>query len=864
MKKTGSLVRYLGLFFIPIMVIFFVFVRLEFFPFGEFSIWYIDLPAQLTYFYNHLYEVFRGNNSAIYTWNYGMGTSFWATIWYYLSSPLSILILLLPKSFMPHSILLTWGIKVGLSSLTMAYLLKKHFTPNQFVIFIFSISYALISFSITYYFLPMWIDAVYLLPIIIAGVHDIINREKHYVFLISLTLLFFANFYLSYMVGIFVFIYFVAESFINQFNKKELINRFTLFFKSVFLAFLFTSFVTIPTYLEIRKNKYNSEHVDLISYFLNPLKNPLDLYGNFFNGTTLVQNLSIFAGLGVLLLVPMYFLNKSYRLRERLTYGLLLAFLLFSMTNRLLNLAWHVFETPNGAHYRYGFIVSFLMILLAVKAISKLESNTVKHLVGVTAFNILFLSIANKLLGPIFSIGLIYKNIIFLSLYSIFILVLMLKNSTKALQIFAKVSLCLLVVVDMGVNTQSILKKYRYDNNITKAYPYDWYDEHNPSYEKALDRLYALDPSFYRTKIDADLISAYNESLKYQYKGMSIYTSTGNSDFNLFMGNLGYQSSFRTIRMANGIFVSDALLGFKYFVTSRALDETIYTKVIEEDNIKVYKINLNLPLGYAVNKNFMSFNDQTDLYSRQNNLIHSPESDGQVFYEKQDPEIKLTSLKVNTNSEGKPILIKETGESVPSLEATLEIPDTRELYMEVDAETFKHDEDYMEILVNNSPVVPLKLEMGEHKIFNLGTYENETLTVNISLKNDIQNIQAPVFYTFNYSNLKQEISRLNNNPLKIKDYSDTKVTGEIIIQNNQDILFTSIPYDENWNLKVDGMKTDYQQMGGFIAVELEKGTHKIQLEYSPKFVYISVGVSVISLLAYLGLIYYNRRKQTNE
>ena len=161
MKK---LLYYFGLFFIPIGIIITVFLRLDITPFGGNSIWYIDLPQQMTMFYNHLYDVLKGNGSAIYTWNYGMGTSFWATIAYYLSSPLSILILLLPRSLVPFSILLIWLVKIGLSSLTMAYLLRKHFTANRWSVFIFSMSYALMSYSITYYFLPMWIDAVYLLP----------------------------------------------------------------------------------------------------------------------------------------------------------------------------------------------------------------------------------------------------------------------------------------------------------------------------------------------------------------------------------------------------------------------------------------------------------------------------------------------------------------------------------------------------------------------------------------------------------------------------------------------------------------------------------------------------------------------------
>lgn len=863
MRNFRRLITYSSLFFIPIAMIISILIKLKVSPFGEGSIWYIDLPAQITMFYNHLYEVFRGNSSAIYTWNYGLGTSFWATIWYYLSSPLSILIILLPKSLIPFSILITWLIKIGLSSLTMSFLLKRHFTQNQFVTFIFSLCYALMSFSITYFFLPMWIDAVVLLPIIIAGIHDIIKTDKDYLFLISLTILFFANFYISYMVGIFVFLYFIAECYINDFSKKILIKRSILFFKSVFLACLFTSFVTIPTYLEIRKNNYSSEDVNLLSYLINPIQNPLDLYGYLFNGTTLVQNLSIYAGLGVILLVPLYFFNKSYTVRERISYGLLLAFLLFSMTNRLFNFAWHIFELPNGAFFRYGFIVSFLLIILSVKAMIKVKTSTITQLTGVTVFNILFLSIGNKLLEPeIYTLGLINKNIMMLCAYTILILLLMNNNSQKAIQVIAKVCLCFLIIGDMGLNTKSIFSKYLRDMNITQAFPHDWYNKNNPEFEKAINKLHSIDQSFYRTKVDSSLITSTNDPLRYQYKEMSIYTSTGKSDTNMFLGKLGYLADSRTVSMENGIFLSDVLLGFKYFVTTKELDERIYTKIIEENNIKVYKINLNLPLGYVVNKQFMEVTGQPDIFSVQNSLIQGSESKGQLFYEKLNPiKTGLNSLELKTNDEGTPILQRHPGGSIPALNTTVKISDTRELYIQVDGDKFKYFEEYMEILVNNNPVDPLKINMGPFKLLSLGTYDDQTLSITVRFKNNTQTIQVPDFYTLNYSKLAQEVNRLNSNPLRIIEYTDRKLTGEITIKDDQELLFTSIPYDENWKVSVNGVKTNYQKIGSFIAIEINKGTHKIQLEYAPKTLYISIGVSVISLFGYLIVIFYKARKK---
>lgn len=834
MKK---LLYYFGLFFIPIGIIITVFLRLDITPFGENSIWYVDLPQQMTMFYNHLYDVLKGNGSAIYTWNYGMGTYFWATIAYYLSSPLSILILLFPRSLVPFAILLIWLVKTGLSSLTMAYLLRKHFTANCWSVFIFSISYALMSYSITYYFLPMWIDAVYLLPLIIAGVHELLKSKRSSLFLWGLTIMFFANFYLSYMVGIFVFLYFVGELYLGQLDKKEIVKRIVLFFKSVILALLFTSFLTIPTFLELRKNKYTGEEVSVLSYLLNPL----DLYGAFFNGTTVIQNLSIYSGVGVLLLVPLYFLNKKFPVKERVVYGILLGFLLYSMTFTLLNMAWHVFELPNGAHYRYAFIVSFLMIILSVKAVNKLEFITMGQIIGVAAVNLVFLSLANKLLdGTIYTLQLINKNLFILAVFTILVLILNKKGSIL-LRTFAKITLCLLVLLDLGTNSQTIFRNY-----ISASMPNDWYDANQPSYEKVFTRLQKLDDSFYRTKVEPSLITTLNESLRYKYKGMDMYTSTGDYQHNLFLGELGYDSNPRAVAMGNGIFLSDALLGFKYFVTTGELDERLYTKMFDEGNINVYKINLNLPLGYLVDEGFMNRTSEKDMFNVQNHLIDGRDAH---YYEKQNTELLFQSLEKVINESGKKVLQTVPGNSIASIETTIHISDRRELYIKLDPETIAGLENNIEIFINQEKVDVLDRWLGN--LVRLGTFEDEKLNLMIQFKNDSGSVSVPEFYTLNYSDLERSINNLKDEALEIKEYSDTQVTGEITVQDQERILFLSIPYDENWKVIVDGEDTPYKKVGNFIGVPLSEGTHSIHLKYTPKMLYLTMAISAISLLLYL-------------
>ena len=119
------------------------------------------------------------------------------------------------------------------------------------------------------------------------------------------------------------------------------------------------------------------------------------------------------------------------------------------------------------------------MIILSVKAVNKLEFITMRHMIWIAAVNLVFLSLANKLLdGTVYTLQLINKNLFILAAFAILVLILR-KKVSNPLRTFAKVALCLLVLLDLGANTQTIFRNY-----ISASMPNDWYDANQPSYEK--------------------------------------------------------------------------------------------------------------------------------------------------------------------------------------------------------------------------------------------------------------------------------------------------------------------------------------------------------------------------------------------
>lgn len=78
-------------------------------------------------------------------------------------------------------------------------------------------------------------------------------------------------------------------------------------------------------------------------------------------------------------------------------------------------------------------------------------------------------------------------------------------------------------------------------------------------------------------------------------------------------------------------------------------------------------------------------------------------------------------------------------------------------------------------------------------------------------------------------------------------------TGDVVkgsLQANQDgYLITSIPYDENFTLKIDGEETGIEKVNtAFLGAKIEKGEHRIELSYEAPGKRAGMGISLMGIL----------------
>lgn len=106
-------------------------------------------------------------------------------------------------------------------------------------------------------------------------------------------------------------------------------------------------------------------------------------------------------------------------------------------------------------------------------------------------------------------------------------------------------------------------------------------------------------------------------------------------------------------------------------------------------------------------------------------------------------------------------------------------------------------------------------------------------------------------YRFDFDALHQVYETLNRYPLSVTKWTDTLLEGEVTAQKAGS-LFTSIPYDRGWTVKVDGQVQELQKIfDTFASVELTEGTHTVSFSYEPEGFVTGIWITLGSILLLL-------------
>ena len=791
-----------------------------------------------------LRNILHGNGSLFYTFTSGLGLNFYALSSYYLGSFLSPLVYFFNLSNMPDAVYLTTLLKFGLIGLSTYFSLNKLFQsiPKPLKLAL-STSYALMSFTVSQLEIKTWLDVFILIPLIITGLHLLITEKKFLLYFTSLSTLFIQNYYFGYMTALFLIFWYLCQISWDFKTRKSSVLDFIV---TSFLAGMTSLILTLPTLFDLQTH---GEKLTEVTKFQTESSWYLDLFAKQFIGsfdTTKYGAIPmIFVGLLPFILTILFFTMKSIKFHVKLIYAIFFAFLIASFYIEALDLFWQGIHTPNMFLHRYAWIFSTLLIYTAAEVLNRLREIKIWNFL-VSLFLIVTGFLATIYLKSHYSF-LTDLNILltleFLVVYSLLLLAVIKKFIS--VNLFA-ILISLFIMVEMSLNASSQI------DGIAK----EWGFASRSAYSRDIRAMesfstYIEDPFIRTEKLQTQ---TGNDSMKFNYNGISQFSSVRNRSASSTLDKLGFKSSGTNLnlRYANNSILADSLFGIQYNISDSPIDKYGFQDVYQKDNLTLYENQFSLPIAFASQSiyNDVKFTEHTlDNQASFLNQLANVNFDyfSPIPYEKTENTDNLISVTSSSNEDA-------------ATQYQIEVPENSQVYLSFTNLHFSNDKQKkVDILVNGEKKT--FTTDNAFSFFNLGyTKEKKTFNIHVSFPENSQvSFESPTFYRLDTQTLTEAIQKIKEQPVTVST-SKNKVFATYDVQQDTSIFFT-IPYDKGWSAYQDGKKIEIKQaQTGFMKVDVPKGKGTITLSFIPNGFITGAICSFTSLLLFG--IYNHRRKSS--
>ena len=878
---------YLALcFFAPIVLMYGIYIVQGLYPFGDTSPLVLDMNAQYVSFFEATRDSILGERSALYSFSRSLGGEFGGMIAYYTASPLSIITILFPKDRIQEAILTILLIKCGLSGATFGfYLHKKSRNPKKLVIFAFSMLYALTAYAVVHQHNTMWIDAVIWLPLLALGIENLVYRKKYILYVVSLSVIMIANYYIGFMVCIFSLLYFCfcyfskPKDVLNPYNERFHFTRAgTRFVLFSILSAMISAFMLVMAYysLGFGKTEFSTPNWSLQANF-----DIMDFLAKFLPGsydTVEPAGLPfVYCGVITLFLVPLYFASKKINLREKVAALALISVFVFSFIVNPLDLIWHGFSAPNWLNGRYSFLFCFILLVLAYKAFGNLKEFSEKAILAIAGVLVLFTVIVQKYEfdsfitteNKLLTFECIWFSVAFIAVIAailcIYVRLKKRKNSNarKSSHITA-VSGVLIAVVCLELFCNGAVCTNLLNKDVTYA-KYSKVSTHLATYRSVVNEIKQQDSSFYR--MEKTYIRTKNDNMALQMYGLTSSTSTLNAKAIAFVGDLGYVGRSHLTMYKGGTAVGDSLLGLKYVIddSTRTTFDHVYTPVesLGTDKLTVYKNPNALSLVYGVDSdiNELDLSNHTNVFEKYNAMLTAMLGRDEfvdLFKFVPSNDITIGGSCSRNNIVGNGANFKTPADKTGSVVFNYVAPEDGYYYFYTHGSSNKD----LTVSITNYPTKRNYMR-GDYNHIVIGGYfaKGEDIKVTITVPENCTYKVNSLSDNLAYMSLDEYnaiFSELKSNPqLNISsDYTEDHIEGTLTTQKANQTILTTIPYDEGWNVYVNDEKIEtYETLDALMAFDIpQAGTYKITLEYMPSVYVLSYAVTAFGIFIFIVLI----------
>jgi len=836
-------------FILPFLVILTANIAMGVFPFGERAVLIIDSFHQYAPFFSEFYDKIVHGGSLFYTWNGGLGVNFWAIVSYYLSSPLNVLVLLMPRALLTEAFALVIMLKVSLSGLTFSWYISKHYKKYDITIVYFSLFYALGGWTLGYNWNIMWLDCIVLFPVIMLGIERLVREGRGLLYGISLGVCIFCNYYISIMICMFLVLYFFVLFFQRRTRSFRLfIHRGIRFAGYSLMAGGLSAVMVLPAMFALLKtHSADSSFPETVKFY----ENFWDIIGQhmaFTEPTELTGLPNLYCGVIVLMFVVLFLIRPKTPLRYKLSRVLLIVFFVFSCNVNVLDYIWHGFHFPNSLPERFTFMYIFLLLTMCYEVFLTLHKYGI-----IQQFTAFIISMASVV--AIYTYGEetkeMYVYMITLGFLWVYFLTAAFYKYYREKRNILKYVFCFVFIVEAAANgvfgllANGTVSRTSYNQDLEAA-----------KQVRALTGDEGRD-ALCRTEINE--FSGRNNAMYLGFKSMSLFSSTLSDGLDELMDHMGFFAAVNKFSYECSTCLTDDILGIRYLMSEKKTDRIRGFEYLQEvDNNYLY-INKNaLSIGFMVRPSYAKWHTESEnpweVLNDYAKKAAGTEAD--VFDEEAvgaAPE--AFGGQITKQEENKYHFSKDASDDEHKVVFKIPVSCIRERYIYYEAPHM--DKLTLEINGNSRSFSDTRGHIAD--LGQCGPEDEIILTFILDDNYSSADIRLSMF-SLDEAVYQDVIRVLSSQQMVVETYSDTSVKG-YIEADADGLMFTSVPYDSGWTVYVDGKKTETKALKeSLMYIEMPQGYHDIEMVYVPAG--FAAGFAITSVSFIITVVFYFRQKRS--
>ena len=520
-------------------------------------------------------------------------------------------------------------------------------------------------------------------------------------------------------------------------------------------------------------------------------------------------------------LVLLYFCGNAPR-REKLGFAALLAALAGSFWVKGVDQIWHGMKQPVWFPYRYSFLFSAVVILLAARGLA--AGLTLVWLAGYPLAAGAELFSKTKLIAA--------AGLCTLSLILAWLLI-----ERPALPVNKRRLLCgtaaLLTAADLGANTVLALRKFEQFDLADFTTFYDNAAAAVATAKAETDGDCRIEKNFLHTLNDPFLLG---------YWGISHYSSTKASSAKELLEQLGYVGYSTYGWGSTG--VADSLLGIRWLYSDGSRPVAGHWQPVDCDSAyTLYKNDAAFPLAYLARQDALSVDVDAltdNTFTMQNAMLQSLTGCTDTALVSVEPTFSVTD-KGTVQVDFTAPLTGPAYMAIPGTEEQLPID------VVVDGKLYAQ---YFEPESLGGVICLPSFTAGQHVTMVLGIADDEIFHTNTQI------------YQLDSAALAAARQQVQDVDADIREGG--RIDVHCAVSDDNDLLALSFAYDDNWVVTVNGEEVQPSALfGGLLGVSLPQGDCTVTLRYTHPGVVPGAAASLAALAAALVWWFAERRRSQN-